>query len=72
MPHDVSFNIPERQLGRADITFTVKDGGSVLSTLTVSNGSVVWFPKGTTYGCKMGWNKFDKTMQDHATRQERR
>jgi hypothetical protein len=70
--HDVSFDIPERRLGRADIEFTVKTDGSVLGTLTVSNGSLVWFPKGTTYGCKMGWSKFDKIMQKHATRQERR
>lgn len=51
MAHEVSFDIPERLLGRADIAFTVKQNGSVLGTLTVSNGSVVWFPKGTTYGC---------------------
>lgn len=70
--HDVSFDIPERPLGRADIEFTVKADGSVLGTLTISNGSLVWFPKGTTYGCKMGWSKFDKIMQEHATRQERR
>lgn len=72
MAHEVSFDIPERLLGRADIKFTVKENGSVLGTLTVSNGSIVWFPKGTTYGCKMGWSKFDKLMQEHATRQEKR
>jgi len=72
MAHEVTFDIPERELGRADIKFAVKVDGSVLGTLTVSNGSVVWFPKGTSYGCKMGWTKFDKIMQEHATRQEKR
>lgn len=62
MAHEVSFDIPERLLGRADIRFTVKQNGGVLGTLTVSNGSIVWLPKGTTYGCKMGWSKFDKMM----------
>ena len=70
--HEVAFDVPKRPLGRADIEFTVKADGAVLGTLTVSNGSLVWFPKGTTYGCKMGWNKFDRIMQEHATRQERR
>ncbi len=70
--HEVAFDVPERPLGRADIRFIVKADGSVLGTLTVSNGSLVWFPKGTTYGCKMGWSKFDKIMQEHATRLERR
>ncbi|QDV45894.1 hypothetical protein Enr13x_57970 [Stieleria neptunia] len=70
--HEVEFDVPKRPLGRADIEFTVKADGSVLGTLTVSNGSLVWFPKGTTNGCKMGWSKFDALMQEHATKQERR
>lgn len=70
--HDVSFSIPERALGKADVEFVVKQDGSVLGTLAVSNGSVVWFPKGTTYGWKMNWSKFHKTMQTEATRIEAR
>lgn len=70
--HDVSFSIPERSLGKADVEFVVKRDGAVLGTLAVSNGSVVWFPKGTTYGLKVGWMKFGAMMQDNATRFERR
>ena len=70
--HDVSFNIPQRALGKADVEFTVKQDGIVLGTLKVSNGSLVWFPKKTSYGYKMGWSKFDSVMQNEATRFERR
>ena len=70
--HDVSFEVPRRPLGRADVQFVIKKNRAVLGTLTVSNGSVVWFPKGTTHGCKMGWKKFDELMQRHATRTEQR
>ncbi len=70
--HEVAFDVPKRPLGRADIEFTVKENGKTMGTLRVSNGSVVWFPRATTFGCKMNWSKFDKTMQEHATRQERR
>ena len=70
--HEVSFSIPQRRLGKADVEFIVKRDGSVLGTLAVSNGSVVWFPKGTTYGLKVGWKKFDEMMQESATRFERR
>ncbi len=70
--HEVAFDVPKRPLGRADIEFTVKADGGVIGTLNVSNGSLVWFPKGTSYGCKIGWSKFDKIMKEHATRQEKR
>jgi hypothetical protein len=70
--HDVSFSIPERSLGKADVEFLVKADELVLGTLAVSNGSVVWFPKGATNGYKMGWTKFNKVMQDEATKIEKR
>ncbi|GIV82821.1 MAG: hypothetical protein KatS3mg073_0733 [Meiothermus sp.] len=70
--HDVSFNIPQRALGKADVEFLVKRDGSVLGTLAVSNGSIVWFPKGATYGLKVGWKKFNDIMQESATRFEKR
>lgn len=70
--HDVSFSIPQRSLGKADVEFVIKRDGAVLGTLAVSNGSVVWFPKGTTYGLKVGWKKFGEMMQGNASRFERR
>ena len=50
--HDVSFEVPQRPLGRADVKFRVKRDKMVLGTLEISKGSVVWFPKSTSYGCK--------------------
>ena len=70
--HDVFFNIPQRALGKADVEFQVKQDGIVLGTLAVSNGSLVWFPKKTSYGYKMGWSKFDELMQNEASRFEKR
>ena len=70
--HNVSFSVPQRKLGRADVEFLVKRDGTVLGKLAVSSGSVVWFPKNTSYGCKVTWQKFNDLMRDHATRFERR
>lgn len=70
--HDVSFNIPQRPLGKAAVEFLIKLDGAVLGALAVSNGSVVWFPKGTTYGLKVDWKKFNDMMQKSATRFEKR
>lgn len=70
--HDVSFNIPQRSLGKADVEFLVKRDKAVLGKLAISNGSIVWFPKGTTYGLKVDWMKFNTMMQESATRFEKR
>jgi hypothetical protein len=64
MAHDVSFAIPSRDLGRADVEFHVKEGGTKLGTLAVSKGAVVWFPKDFSYGFKMRWSDFDLLMRD--------
>jgi len=72
MANEVQFTVPRRELGRSDVEFLVKRDGSVLGTLKVSNGSLVWFPKKTSYGYRMGWIRFDKTMRKHARSEERR
>ena len=72
MAHDVQFSIPPRDLGRADISFRVKRDGSTLGTLEVSKGSVVWFPKDTSYGYKIDWNDFGTFMCNRGSREEKR
>ncbi len=46
--HDVSFTIPERELGEADIEFRVKRNGSAFGRLRVSEGSIVCPPTRNT------------------------
>lgn len=69
--HDVIVDMPPRPLQREDVTFKVKTDGSTFGTLNISNGSIVWFPAGTTYGCKMSWAELDAVMQESATREKR-
>ena len=52
--HDVTFTIPERPLGKADLEFKVKSDGDMVGRLKVSNGTIVWVPKNATYGFKLG------------------
>lgn len=70
--HDVRFSIPERELGKADIEFKIKKDGKVLGKLTVSKGSIVWFPKDRTYGHKIGWTKFDEFMKEQPRVEKRK
>lgn len=72
MAHDVEFTVPARPLGRADVEFAVNKDGELLGTLAVSNGSLVWFPRSTTNGHKIGWEEFDQLMKEQTTRIERR
>ncbi len=63
--HAVDFVVPERPLGKADVEFKIKRDGEALGRLKVSNGTVVWVPKGCKYGYKMNWREFDKAMQSN-------
>lgn len=67
--HDVTFSIPARELGKADIEFEIKKDGSKFGTLKVSKGSVVWVPRDFTYGYNMGWGRFDELMQEYGTKE---
>ena len=63
--HNVTFSLPERELGRADIEFLVKRDGEMHGTLKVSNGSLVWVPKNKRLGHKLGWAEFAKLAEEH-------
>jgi len=64
MAYDVSFTIPERVLGKADVEFTVKRNGGAWGTLKVSKRSVVWVPSRKQSGIKVRWRDFDALMHD--------
>lgn len=72
MAHNVSFSVPIRPTGKSDVEFSVNKDRAKLGTLKISNGSIVWFPTGTTYGHrnKMTWAKFDKLMRENSTDSE--
>lgn len=70
--HDVWFDIPVRRLGKTDLNFYIEIDGERFGQLSISNGAVVWFPKGSKNGRKMSWKRFDEVMQENAGRRERR
>jgi hypothetical protein len=67
--HDVTFNVPERKLGKADITFSVKRDGKQFGILKVSNGSIVWVQKSQQSGFKLKWAEFDKIITKKGKKQ---
>jgi hypothetical protein len=63
--HDVSFTLPERELGKADIEFKIRRDGNAYGRLRISNGSLVWIPANKTYGWKMSWTTVDEAARQH-------
>jgi len=72
MVHDVTFDLPTRDLGKSDIHFHVKVDGVTLGKLEVSKGSLVWYPNNTTYGHKMTWTEFHNVMQNRPQSERRK
>ena len=70
--HNVSFEVPRRALGKADVVFRIREDADLLGTLEVSNGAIVWFPRKGKYGRKISWKRFSELMEENATRFEKR
>ena len=66
--HKVTMKMPPRKIDRADAVFEVEENGLLFGTLTISKGSLVWFPRGALNGRKIGWSRFALLMEEHAGR----
>ncbi len=69
MAHKVTFSIPWRELGKADVEFKVSKDGTTFGSLKISKGSVVWRPKDHTYGYKMPWGKLADLLMERGERE---
>jgi hypothetical protein len=56
--HNVTFSVPDRELGKVDINFRVKRRGRLFGELFISKGALVWFPYWKKHGSKLSWSKF--------------
>lgn len=69
MAHKVKFSVPERELGKSDIEFSIRKDDRKFGTLKVSKGALVWVPRDHEYGYKVGWAKFDEFMTQEGRRE---
>jgi hypothetical protein len=70
MAHKVTFTIPERDLGKSDVEFSVSDGGTKIGTLKVSKGTVDWVPRDHTKAYYLGWKDFEKMMMENGNKEK--
>jgi hypothetical protein len=68
MAHDVTFKIPERRVGNADIEIAVREDGELLGTLGISKGALLWTPANRRRGFVLEWAAFDRLAQEHGRR----
>ena len=72
MKHEVTFDIPTRDLGKTDVHFLVKIDNELLGKLEVSKGALVWYPPNTVLGHKITWLQFAKLMQGYPKAERRK
>ena len=63
MAHNITFSLPERQLGKVDIVFRIRKDGALFGTLRVSKGGVDWFPWKKQLGYGIDWSQLDHLFQ---------
>ncbi len=63
--HDVTFTLPERPLGKADIDFGVNRDGEFLGTFKLSKGGVDWRPKGGKKPNPISWGRLAKLIENY-------
>ena len=59
MAHKVTFEIPSRPVGFADIVSVVRKNNEKFGELRVSKGAVVWFPKLKWKARRLTWTQID-------------
>ncbi|PZR23747.1 MAG: hypothetical protein DI535_23330 [Citrobacter freundii] len=69
MAHNVTFTIPDRELGNADLEFKVKKDQAMFGTLKISRGAIVWVPKDHKHGFKMNWSKLSELLSEHGVKE---
>ena len=63
MAHEVSFNVPERELARAAVEFKVRHNREIIGRLRVSQGGLEWIGRDKEIGHKLAWREFALIVQ---------
>ena len=66
--HNVYFELPARELGKADANFDIYQNDTKLGTITISKGALEYYPASKKKPIKIGWSKFDKIMTSLPTK----
>ncbi len=61
--HDVYATLPYALLGKKDAFFVIYQDKKKLGTITISKGSIEWYPKNAKQAYTFSWSEFDKMIK---------
>ncbi len=61
--HNVYVTLPNAELGKSDAVFTIYQDDKKLGTITISKGSIEWYPNRAKQPYSLNWTQFDKLMK---------
>ena len=64
MAHKVTFSVPERPLANVDVEFNIRRDETMLGTLKISQGGIVWRPSPASLGYFFSWHVFDHIARE--------
>ena len=65
--HKVTLNMPALEIGKSDVSFSIRKDSSKIGELRISNDAAVWFPANNSYGYKLSWQKLAELFEEYGT-----
>ena len=62
--HDVYATLPNALMDKEDALFSIYRDGKKLDILTISKGTIEWYPKNTKLPYSLPWTQFDKMIKE--------
>ena len=61
--HNVTFNLPNLELGNTDANICIIQDGEKLGEITISKGGIDYYPKKKKRPITISWSRFDEIMK---------
>ncbi len=61
--HNVYVTLPNAELGNSDAVIDVYQNGKKFGSITISKGSIEWYPNSAKQPYSLSWSQFDKMMK---------
>lgn len=63
--HDLYFNLPQVALGKVDAHLQIYQDDEKLGEITLSKGSIEYYPANAKTPISLTWTQFDKLMKEY-------